>query len=726
MFSERRLAPFPDIAGQWVMEISWTHNGRSGQLEADAFIRQNGEGVAMTVRSPGSDSHTLMVQPGRDATGDPLLYYLYEVDPKASQSDAPGPYKGAAILRYYAQSHELSGNYWTSQRSCGHFKMLRKEDRMTESMSVSVDVILITAISEEHDAARETLSAVELDGDGVRDWQTIEPVLNAPCDRGVYFHGGKPLFTVAMARSARMGAIDTGQLAVRLIDHLKPGWVVMCGVCAGNPADLALGDVVISSLTYQFDEGKLEKERQVPDHRQSPVEEQWVRAASELKASAMSSFGKPSLRDQRYWLLERLYGGADPRKHPARLRYFAEAEWAPMVEALERENVIKIVGTSLALTQAGKKEVERSIVFDVDPPKQLPFAIKVGPIASGNVVVKDGLTWDKLTEWGVRSVLGLEMEGAAIGRAARSAGVSNWIVVKGVMDHADPNKDDRYKPFAARASAEVLRAFLIGRFVTLASMPAGVGPAPSPTRAVPMVSAQSMPTQWRPHAIDGAFFDMLREAVTTHAENFAGLFDLALDAARQARDHSMQARERSDTVRIALGSAIANAHAGKLSKQPLVIKASAPPEARALIAKIWNSHDEYLGEAAGDVADGLGVLRAYEMSEELTPHMQSEYAGQLQAGNYGPLGVFTFPDQSHFAGRWASGHPQFGYREYLGSKTKLGCDFYLGSMRGVANFRTPFWHPHGQGIAVNVGRRHVRCGMLDDGQFQTVEFDFAF
>jgi hypothetical protein len=38
--------------------------------------------------------------------------------------------------------------------------------------------------------------------------------------------------------------------------------------------------------------------------------------------------------------------------------------------------------------------------------------------------------------------------------------VPHWVVVKGVMDYADPNKDDRIKPFAARASAEVLLRLL--------------------------------------------------------------------------------------------------------------------------------------------------------------------------------------------------------------------------------------------------------------------------
>jgi hypothetical protein len=37
-------------------------------------------------------------------------------------------------------------------------------------------------------------------------------------------------------------------------------------------------------------------------------------------------------------LVERLYRGDDPQKHPARLRYFATGEWQTAIEELERED----------------------------------------------------------------------------------------------------------------------------------------------------------------------------------------------------------------------------------------------------------------------------------------------------------------------------------------------------------------------------------------------------
>jgi len=56
----------------------------------------------------------------------------------------------------------------------------------------------------------------------------------------------------------------------------------MCGVCAGNPAELALGDVVVAETAYQYDEGKLTAGGFLGDVRQVPLADTWIRAAQDL------------------------------------------------------------------------------------------------------------------------------------------------------------------------------------------------------------------------------------------------------------------------------------------------------------------------------------------------------------------------------------------------------------------------------------------------------------
>jgi nucleoside phosphorylase len=333
----------------------------------------------------------------------------------------------------------------------------------------AIDVLIITALQEEHDAARDVATATP--DFGVAKWEKKDRSTSTPYLVGKYAADNGLSITIALARPARMGSIAIAPLAASLVERLKPQCLAMCGVCAGNPDDMALGDVIIAEMVYQYDEGKRKENAFEADHRQLPMSETWVRAAQDLVPDGLSSFGEASDQEAKRWLLERLLAGDKPKKHPAYARYFPRNTWARRVRALEKNGLVVRNGLELVLTDQGRSSIEETLFYKDDAPTKLPFHIKVGPIASGNVVVKDGLTWDNLKQWGVRSVLGLEMEAAIIGSTAHRLGVPNWVVAKGVMDHADPRKDDRYKPFAARASAEVLFKFLLTQLITSGSEP---------------------------------------------------------------------------------------------------------------------------------------------------------------------------------------------------------------------------------------------------------------
>jgi hypothetical protein len=60
------------------------------------------------------------------------------------------------------------------------------------------------------------------------------------------------------------------------------------------------------------------------------------------------------------------------------------------------------------------------------------------------------------------------------------------------MDHADPGKDDRFKAFAAKASAEVLFA-LLEQFLTTPAVPA------DPAKRIPEAVKQEVVRQLRYH-----------------------------------------------------------------------------------------------------------------------------------------------------------------------------------------------------------------------------------
>lgn len=122
----------------------------------------------------------------------------------------------------------------------------------------------------------------------------------------------------------------------------------------------------------------------------------------------------------------------------------------------------------MVLTDAGTLRVKRSLYNDVSGPQRLPYAVVTAPMASGNTVVKNAKIWPSLGGRGQRKLAAIEMEAATVATIARDREVPQWLVVKGVMDHGDEHKDDRYKGFAARASAEVMFA-LIGTLMARGS-----------------------------------------------------------------------------------------------------------------------------------------------------------------------------------------------------------------------------------------------------------------
>lgn len=118
---------YPNIEGEWNITIHWQGEGKKDVVNAKAVIRQDLLRMSMEVRSDKSDSETLIAEPRRNQeSGAPLLYYVYTVTPKLTDDEAGEPYNGAAILRFFGgKQEELSGNYWTSRQTRGHFRLSR-------------------------------------------------------------------------------------------------------------------------------------------------------------------------------------------------------------------------------------------------------------------------------------------------------------------------------------------------------------------------------------------------------------------------------------------------------------------------------------------------------------------------------------------------------------------------------------------------------------------------
>jgi nucleoside phosphorylase len=310
----------------------------------------------------------------------------------------------------------------------------------------SVDVLILTALREEYEAAKEAVPTA---------WQEHDGRTSAP-----YVTGSLAGLSVALARATGIGARNIASLATTLVLRLRPRCLAMSGVCAGDPAWTAPGDVVVADPAYEYDEGKHTGGRFLGDHRHYPQDTRWLRAVQEFDPTGLPSHGEATEEETMVWLLERLYRGQDARKHPARSRYFPRGTWSTRLHTLEEDGFIVWRDSDWALTGTGIAMIERLLADDVDGPRTLPFAVLAGPMASGSAVIENPGIWAQLKDMGERRVLALEMEAATIATVAHDNQVPHWLVAKGVMDGANPEKDDRFKHFAARASAEVLYALL--------------------------------------------------------------------------------------------------------------------------------------------------------------------------------------------------------------------------------------------------------------------------
>jgi nucleoside phosphorylase len=331
----------------------------------------------------------------------------------------------------------------------------------SRSVMSDVDVLIVTGLQMEYEAACE-VGLSRSGSPGIVSWEQRRQGLPAPYVIGDFISNGK-FMRVALAHGQKMSGRYLSYVAAYLLSELKPRCIAMSGACAGNPDDAAFGDVIVADMTFQYDEGKVTQRGFLPDHRPDKLRDStWVDLLGKLKPKDYPSYGDPSDSDADLWLLEQISLKRDVRIHPARNRYFPDELWEDRIKGLMAKKLIYLKGARLTLASKGRTLVNERRLLGVLPPAKLPFSIKIGPMASGNVVVKDN-RWTKLQGEGIRTVLGLEMEAATVGGLGTQFNL-DWIVMKAVMDYGDRNKDDRFKSFAARASAEVLFPFLMSRF----------------------------------------------------------------------------------------------------------------------------------------------------------------------------------------------------------------------------------------------------------------------
>jgi nucleoside phosphorylase len=111
-----------------------------------------------------------------------------------------------------------------------------------------VDVLIVTALKEEYEAARDSVPA-KFTGNGSESvWTEQDTGKDAPYLIRKLIDPDGATLTFALVRPTRMGGLSAAPIASILVERLKPQCLAMCGVCAGNPDAVTLGDVIIAEF----------------------------------------------------------------------------------------------------------------------------------------------------------------------------------------------------------------------------------------------------------------------------------------------------------------------------------------------------------------------------------------------------------------------------------------------------------------------------------------------
>jgi nucleoside phosphorylase len=334
------------------------------------------------------------------------------------------------------------------------------------------DVVILTAIRLEYDAARE-VNACAVAGS---QWEEIDGPNGLPVAfREFTVENGRPL-RVALAVSPDMGATAATNTLLPLVEHLQPRCIAMCGVCAGRRGRTNLGDVVVAERLFYHDAGK-----RLPDDVQQDLTTYQLRddwkvllrglSVSELFGNEAWLQARPLTAEWRANLaLQAMLAGAS---EPWDIDHtMDQGEWQTVLARLREAKLVS--KKNLLPTARGRQHIHNLLdankgsLPDLSPVgTYLPFKLHVAPMASGTQVIEDEKIWSFVSR-GMRQTLALEMESAALGELAHRQRERRLdaIVMKAVMDFADHGRDDHFKHFAARASAECLIWFLRSRVPT--------------------------------------------------------------------------------------------------------------------------------------------------------------------------------------------------------------------------------------------------------------------
>ncbi len=289
----------------------------------------------------------------------------------------------------------------------------------------------------------------------------------------------------------RYGPIETALHVKSLLHEFNPRFVGMIGLCAGDRREVRLGDLVLAERAFNVDSGKIvigtdgRPERRYDTYTPSCARDvlQYARLFKQWETPAKRLLPRPiSKHQQRDWLLNQLLDSTTPRIDfidPIELKTHAPL-WKKIMRELQAEPDPWLSAKRELIDPSRVLELRFSNeVFPYEDPDGPTCHIK--PMGSSSAV-QAANPFDEIRV-PVRGAVAVDMEGAAFYQAVEDFPTIRSLLVKGVCDYADNEKDDTYHKYAASLSATYVLSF-IQTYVTQKLMPAPSG-APANVQQVP-------------------------------------------------------------------------------------------------------------------------------------------------------------------------------------------------------------------------------------------------
>lgn len=250
-----------------------------------------------------------------------------------------------------------------------------------------------------------------------------------------------------------------------VLAELQPRFAAMTGICAGEKGRVACGDLIIAERAFLSDTGKIVGDTGGRKHlydtntyQPHPDILQFVQMFDAWQTEVARLRRPPSRRQQRAWLLTTFLQKPAlcifdlPRQE---LEHYAPA-WAQIVREFQSGPHPLVTQEGLLQDLAGTRALLSQ--QDVLAPEQTLPKRHIAAMASGSAVRGD--TPFQEIQVPVRGALAIDMEGATFYRTVAEFAGLRGLLVKGVCDYADPDKDDTYHDFAAAVSARYLLCFI--------------------------------------------------------------------------------------------------------------------------------------------------------------------------------------------------------------------------------------------------------------------------